>query len=85
MENLKKSSQIHKDFHQEICVIFNLSIFYRKILQQLVAKFVEKKEDQQIDAVETDIQKSLIDSLASLPWGHYVIIMDHCKNAVEKF
>ena len=59
-------------------------ILYRKILQQLVAKCIGTSKTKQTDISETDLKNSLICNLAALPWGHYVVIMDYCKNNIDK-
>ena len=53
-------------------------------MQQLVAKFITSQKNKKTKVLETDIQNTLINNFASLPWGHYVIIMDYCKNDIEK-
>lgn len=59
-------------------------ILYRKILQQLVAKFSNALDMNNEITSETEISERLINELAALPWGHYVIIMDHCKTNIQK-
>ena len=58
-------------------------ILYRKILQQLVAKFIPLLADD--EKLETeDVEKIILTKFASVPWGHHTIILDQFVNKPEE-
>lgn len=64
---------------RNLAYIESFYILYRKILQQVVAKFETTKESTHV-MVTTEANNPHLQRMFLIPWGHYTVILDHFKD-----
>ena len=64
---------------RNLAYVESFYILYRKILQQVVAKFEDNTETAIINDVDI-LTEPLKEKLFMVPWGHYTIILNKCIN-----
>ena len=66
---------------RNLAYIESFYILYKKILQQVVAKFKTAIQD---DSKNKEISRSIIEKFSTVPWGHHIVIIDRCFKNPEK-
>lgn len=68
---------------RNLSYIESFYILYRKILQQVVAKF-EISQQKLLTTDDLLLSQTVIEKLVMIPWGHHCIIIDSCKDDPKK-
>ena len=66
---------------RNLAYIESFYVLYKKILQQVVAKF---KTANQNDPKSEDISRKIVERLSMIPWGHHIVIINKCFKNPKK-